>query len=228
MMENRSSLDQVLEEIHAAEQRAGRQPGSVRLMAVTKTVPAERVNEVVRAGVTLLGENRVQEFLSKKDDYLTGCEIHFIGTLQKNKVKYLIDTVDMIESVNSLSLAEEISRQAVKKGKVMPVLLEINIGEEASKSGLNPAGLPEMLEKIQAFPGIRVEGLMSIPPICETKAEIRRYFKEMHKLFLDTRAKKLDNINMNVLSMGMSGDFAEAIEEGSTQVRIGTRLFGSR
>ena len=228
MTGNKSSFETVLEEVHAAEQRAGRTPGSVRLMAVTKTVPAVRVNDAVRAGITLLGENRVQEFLGKKDEYLPDCEIHFIGTLQKNKVKYLIDTVDMIESVNSLELAMEISRQAQKKGRIMPVLLEINIGGEESKTGMKPENLLHILEKIQVLPGIQVEGLMAIPPVCNTEKEIRRYFQEMNKLFLDTRAKKLDNVNMNVLSMGMSGDFAVAIEEGSTEVRIGTHLFGSR
>lgn len=228
MTGSQSNFEEVSEQIREAERRAGRAENSVRLMAVTKTVPAERVNDAIRYGITLLGENRVQEYLQKKELYLPGAEIHFIGTLQKNKVKYLTDTVSMIESVNSLSLAEEIDRQAEKQGKTMNILLEVNIGEEHSKTGIGKEDLYGLLEKLPNLSSLRTEGLMCIPPVCDSESDLRRYFKEMHKLFIDIGTKKLDNINMNVLSMGMSSDFGIAIEEGATQVRVGTRLFGVR
>lgn len=194
-------------------------------MAVTKTVPAELVNVAIQEGIDLLGENRVQEFQSKRESYdLRKAEDHFIGHLQTNKVKYLADTVTMIESVSSYKLAEEIDRIMGKKQKKMPVLLEVNIGNEESKSGFEPNNLVENLEKLSKLSNISIKGLMCIPP----KGESEKFFYNIQKLFVDIKGKKLDNIDMSVLSMGMSADFEQAIQYGSNIVRLGTVLFGHR
>ena len=193
-------------------------------MAVTKTVPPEAVNEAIRCGITLLGENRVQEYLSKRDLYLPQSEVHFIGHLQTNKVKYICDNVDMIQSVDSLRLAEEINRLCERNGRVMDVLIEVNIGGEESKSGVSPEMLEELLYKASQLPNIRVKGLMCIPPAGGGEA----FFLKMQQIHLDISAKKSDNISMSILSMGMSGDYKEAVKYGSTLVRIGTKLFGAR
>ncbi len=194
-------------------------------MAVTKTVPAELVNVAIQEGIDLLGENRVQEFQSKRESYdLRKAEVHFIGHLQTNKVKYLADTVTMIESVSSYKLAEEIDRIMGKKQKKMPVLLEVNIGNEESKSGFEPNNLVENLEKLSKLSNISIKGLMCIPP----KGESEKFFYNIQKLFVDIKGKKLDNIDMSVLSMGMSADFEQAIQYGSNIVRLGTVLFGHR
>ena len=179
--------------------------------------------------MTLLGENRVQEYLDKRDQYeLEGCSVHFIGSLQTNKVKYIIDKVDMIQSVNSLKLAKEIQKRASGCGRVMDILLEVNIGEEESKSGIMPADLQELAKAVCEMPNLRLSGLMAIPPFDATAEQSRYYFSRMNDLFLDMQAKKLDNSNVRVLSMGMSGDFETAIECGSNLVRLGTILFGKR
>lgn len=194
-------------------------------MAVTKTVPAELVNVAIQEGIDLLGENRVQEFQSKRESYdLRKAEVHFIGHLQTNKVKYLADTVTMIESVSSYKLAEEIDRIMGKKQKKMPVLLEVNIGNEESKSGFEPNNLVENLEKLSKLSNISIKGLMCIPP----KGESEKFFYNIQKLFVDIKGKKLDNIDMSVLSMGMSADSEQAIQYGSNIVRLGTVLFGHR
>lgn len=194
-------------------------------MAVTKTVPAELVNVAIQEGIDLLGENRVQEFQSKRESYdLRKAEVHFIGHLQTNKVKYLADTVTMIESVSSYKLAEEIDRIMGKKQKKMPVLLEVNIGNEESKSGFEPNNLVENLEKLSKLSNISIKGLMCTPP----KGESEKFFYNIQKLFVDIKGKKLDNIDMSVLSMGMSADFEQAIQYGSNIVRLGTVLFGHR
>jgi len=223
------NIEEVRKQIRAAAERSGRDYNDITLMAVTKTFPAEAINAAFKSGITLFGENRVQELLEKLPQLdMTGRSAHLIGHLQTNKVKYIIDKVDMIESLDSLRLAKEIDKQAAKVGKVMDVLVEINIGMEASKSGIPAQQLPEFLDALKEFKNIRVKGLMAIPPFFENKENTRPYFAEMRKLFVDNMAKKSDNIDMTILSMGMSSDFDVAIEEGATLVRVGTKIFGKR
>ncbi len=196
----------------------------VRIMAVTKTVGYEAVNFAVRQGITLLGENRVQEYLEKKYFYLGNSEINFIGHLQSNKIKYIIDNVSLIQSVDSVKLANEIDRQALKHNKIMDVLVEVNIGSEKSKSGVMKNELIDILYQMSDMNNIRVKGLMTIPPVGNSE----RYFCEMQELFVDAKEKHIDNINMELLSMGMSADYVLAVKYGSNIVRIGTALFGAR
>lgn len=216
-------------EIGEAAIRSGRRPDDVRFMAVTKTVEAVYINHAIACGIDLIGENRVQEFLGKRDAlYLEHCEKHLIGHLQTNKVKQIVGQVDMIQSVGSFKLAKEIAKHSAQMQIVTPVLLEVNIGAEESKSGFLVKELYEELEKISELQGISVQGLMTIPPICDTKKESKHFFSKMHESFIDIRAKNIDNINMHILSMGMSGDFTAAVEEGSNLVRVGSALFGAR
>ncbi|BCI61071.1 YggS family pyridoxal phosphate-dependent enzyme [Solibaculum mannosilyticum] len=209
--------------------RSGRRPEDITLLAVTKTVAPDLINHAIECGVDKIGENRVQEFLSKKPDlHLDSVGVHLIGALQTNKVRKIVGEVEMIQSVDRIHLAREISRISEEKGLVTHCLVEVNIGEEQSKSGIPRDEAMELVEQIAELPGIQVEGLMSIPPICETSAQVRQYFSNMHQLFLDIKAKKLDNVCMKYLSMGMSGDYQEAILEGSNLIRPGTALFGLR
>ena len=217
----------VLEKYNCAVKTAGRRPDEVVLLAATKTVDCDTINYAIESGITHIGENRVQELLSKEQG-LKPARKHFIGHLQTNKAKDIISRVEMIESVDSCRLAEEISKQATKAKVNMDILLEVNIGFEHSKSGFLAEDLPSAIQKISVLEGVRVRGLMTIPPICEKKEESRKFFAQMYKLFLDISAKKIDNTNMSVLSMGMSHDFDVAIEEGATLVRVGTALFGKR
>ena len=231
MMEN-SLVDQIRErlrkiraEIEEVCLECGRDPSEVTLMAVTKTVPAEVVNLAIEEGITLLGENRAQELLAKYETYsLPAKQIHFIGHLQTNKVRQIIDKVGMIESVDSLRLAEEIDRCAAAKGITMDILLEVNIAEEPSKSGLLPGEIDSVLEGIGKLEHVKLRGLMVIPPVGEGAL----YFERANKLLIDIRAKKLDNSSMSILSMGMSSDYTDAIRFGSSIVRIGRGLFGER
>ncbi len=217
----------VLEKFDNALQKVGKTRNDVILLAATKTVDVDTINYAISKGVTHVAENRVQELTAKHDDLLPVHE-HFIGHLQTNKVKDVINRVELIQSVDSYKLANEISKQAIKNGKVMDVLLEINIGEEQSKWGFHYLEAEQAVRDIAKLEGIRVCGLMTIPPICESENEIRQYFKKMYKLFVDISNKKIDNSYMNILSMGMSGDFPIAIEEGANLVRVGTALFGKR
>ncbi len=225
----RDNLLRIREQIQTACARAGRPSDSVELLAVTKTVSPLLINEAIEAGVTAIGENRVQEYLGKKGDlHLDGVQTHLIGHLQTNKVKSIVGQVDMMQSVDSERLASAIGKASVAQGITTNVLLEVNIGREPQKSGVLPEELPQLLETVSALDGISVQGLMTVPPILDTEYEKRKIFSEMYQLFVDIRAKKLDNINMNILSMGMSGDFTEAILEGATTVRVGTAIFGYR
>ena len=219
----------IRETMAEAARQAGRDPSEIRLCAATKMNDAAAVRAAIEAGVDCCGENRVQEIQEKRPQgAYEGKPLHFIGHLQTNKVKYIIDKVDCIQSVDSVKLAKEISRLAEKIGRKMPVLIEVNIGGEESKGGIEKAALPELLEEIAVLPGIQVNGLMAIPPICAEKSVLCNYFSQMHQSFIDIRAKKIDNVFMNCLSMGMSSDYAEAIECGATMVRIGSSLFGPR
>lgn len=195
----------------------------VRLMVVTKTVPAEIVNTVIDCGADLLGENRVQEYLDKKDIYKPA-EVHFIGHLQSNKIKYIINSVECIHSVDSLELAKEISKAAEKNGKVMKVLAEVNIGGEESKFGFSPEKLNELVCGVSELHGIKLCGLMTIPP----KGNSEAHFAKMQELFCEMGKIKTENVSMDILSMGMSADYVEAIKYGSNIVRIGSGIFGAR
>lgn len=226
----RDNLQRIEEQIEKACDAAGRHREEVTLMAVTKTVSPERINAALSCGITCIGENRVQEFLEKQADLqLQGVQAHLIGHLQTNKVKRIVGQVDMIQSIDSEHLARAVSEAARQTPRgCVDVLVEVNIGGEESKSGVSPSLLPELLEKISTFSGIRVRGLMAIPPILPSEAEKRTIFSQMRKLFIDIRDKNVDNISMEILSMGMSMDYVEAIREGSTLVRIGSAIFGAR
>ena len=223
-------LDDINARIEKAAAAAGRRREEVGLMAVTKTVEPEKVNFAIEYGVKLLGENRAQELCAKYDAYhRDNVQIHFIGALQTNKVRSIIDKVSLIQSVDSLRLAQEINRLAQSRlNRPMDILIEVNIGGEQSKAGVDAALALELVQQAAALPFLRVRGLMCIPPICDSVAEQERYFEKMHRLFVDIGDKKLDNVNMDFLSMGMSGDFEAAIRHGSNLVRIGSSMFGNR
>ena len=215
--------------IQAAAIAAGRDPASVQLVAATKMNDADRVRQAIAAGVDICGENRVQEMLEKNSqDAYAGAPLHFIGHLQKNKVKQVVGLVSLIHGADSRELLEVISRTAINRGLVQDVLLEVNIGEEASKSGFRPEEIPGVLEFASTLPGLRVRGLMAIPPICAFPEENRPFFCRMEKLFVDNGEKKYDNVSMDFLSMGMSGDYTEAVACGANLVRVGTAIFGAR
>lgn len=228
---NRPEFEYILENykeicynVENAKVKCGRESEDVSIMAVTKTVEPEKINFAISQGITLLGENRVQEFLSKKDEYDKKADVHFIGHLQSNKVKYIINDVKLIQSVDSFKLAKEINRLAVKNTKTMNILIEVNIGDEESKSGVHVSALDELIEQISELENIRIKGLMAIPPIgCGEEV-----FEKMNELYMKQKAKNIDNVSMEILSMGMSGDYEQAIKHGSNLVRIGTKLFGAR
>lgn len=215
--------------IKDAAVRSGRSENDVRFMAVTKTVDPVYINHAVDCGIDLIGENKVQEFLCKKDALkLEKVEKHLIGHLQSNKVRKIITEVDMIQSVDSVSLAKEIERQAEKNNMIANVLIEVNVGGEDSKTGMDKSLFLESFAEIAEMKHISIKGLMTIPPICENNSELTKFFDEMYHMFIDIKAKKLDNVSMDVLSMGMSGDFEEAILCGSNLVRVGSAVFGPR
>ena len=211
---------------HAAE-KSGRNAKDIILLAATKTVEVDRINYAISEGLEYIGENRVQEFLSKKDCLLP-CHRHFIGHLQTNKVKDIVPFVELIHSVDSVRLAKEISKQSVKFNKTTDILLEVNVGNEQSKSGFLIEEVENAIIEIAKLPNIHVKGLMAIPPICETAEDNRKYFSIMYKLFIDISTKKIDNSSMDFLSMGMSDDYEVAISEGANIVRVGSALFGKR
>ena len=223
------NVEHVKAEIAQAAGAAGRDPAEILLVAATKMNDASAVRAAVRAGVDICGENRVQEMLEKNaQGAYEGTPLHFIGHLQKNKVRQVVGLCELIHSVDSLSLLQEIAKTAEKRGLVQDVLLEINIGNEESKSGFSPEEIGMALEEAAKMTAIRVRGLMAIPPICEKPEENRPFFLKMQKLFVDNCRKKYDNISMDFLSMGMSGDYTEAIRCGANMVRVGTGIFGPR
>ena len=223
------NVAQARRRIAAAAESAGRDPSEVRLLAATKMNDARRVRQAIEAGVDCCGENRVQEFLTKNAvNAYDGCGVHFIGSLQKNKVKYLVGAVELIHSVDSPGLMEEIERRAARLSVVAPALQEVNIGGEASKSGVSADGLPALLSLAGSCPHVQVRGLMAIPPAEKIPGENRNYFCRMYELFVDIREKKYDNVSMTELSMGMSADYEDAVRCGATIVRLGTALFGPR
>ncbi len=213
----------------AAARAAGRDPAEILLCAASKMNDAERVHEAVEGGVDCCGENRVQELTEKlpKGAY-TGKPVHFIGHLQTNKVGKVVGAVDLIQSVDRPELLAAVNKEALKKGLVQDILLEVNIGAEESKSGFAPEEIPALAARMGEFPGVHLCGLMAIPPISKKNGDNRKYFAEMANLFVDIRRKKYDNVHMVCLSMGMSDDFEDAIAEGSTMIRVGTAIFGAR
>ena len=223
------NVAKILSDIEKAAIAAGRDPKEITLCAATKMNDADRVREAIAAGVRCCGENRVQELTTKlADNAYEGAQLHFIGHLQTNKVKQVVGKVSLIQSVDSLRLLEAIEKEAAKQGICQDILLEINIGEEASKSGLQRDEIYGMLEKVAISSSLRVRGLMAIPPICQNPGDNNKFFEEMCNLSVDITAKKYDNVCMEILSMGMSDDYADAIAHGSTMIRVGTAIFGAR
>jgi len=223
----RDRVSLVLERIERAAARAGRSSAEIRLIAVGKMQPPERVGEAVEAGLTVFGENYVQE-AEEKIRAFPGLEWHMIGKLQRNKAKRAVSLFSWIQTVDSSRLLAELSRRCAEEGKEMPVLLEVNLGREPGKSGVHPENLPELLEESAAHPGIGVRGLMAIPPVGGKPEECRRWFAMLRELLAASRGRIPAGEAMNELSMGMSDDFEVAIEEGATMVRIGTAIFGGR
>ena len=219
----------VRENMALAARKAGRDPGEILLLAATKMNDADRVRQAILAGVDACGENRVQEMLEKQSlGAYAGAPLHFIGHLQKNKVKQVVGLAELIHGADSRELLETISRVAEGRGLVQDVLLEVNIGGELSKSGFAPEEVPAALEYAAALPALRVRGLMAIPPVCAAPEENRPFFLRMQKLFIDNGGKKYDNVSMDFLSMGMSGDYTEAIACGANLIRVGSGIFGPR
>ena len=219
----------IREKMNAAALAAGRDPQSILLCAATKMNDAQAVREAIAGGVNCCGENRVQELTAKlAEDAYRGAPVHFIGRLQTNKVKQVVGKVDLIQSVDRMKLLTAIQAEAAKQGIRQDILLEVNIGGEESKGGFAPAEIPEIVEKMCDFPNLRLCGLMAIPPVCEKPGENDKFFQEMLQLSVDITRKKGDNVSMDILSMGMSDDFADAIRCGSTMIRVGTAIFGQR
>lgn len=224
------NIKRIKDEITEAAIKSNRSPDAVRLMAVTKTVCAEYINHAIDScGIDLIGENKVQEFLAKRDFlHLDGVEKHLIGHLQTNKVKKIVGEVDMIQSVDSLRVAQSIANEAVKSGLQAKVLLEINIGDEDSKTGFDKVAFEESLAEISKLPNLIVKGLMTIPPICENTLDLEKYFEKMSAYYNEIKNGKYPNFDFEILSMGMSGDYKEAILHGSNLVRVGSAIFGAR
>lgn len=221
------NLTDVLERLDNALAKTGKSREDIILLAATKTVDSDTINYAISKGITYIGENKVQELLSKEND-IFDCHRHFIGHLQTNKVKDIINKVEMIHSVDSLKLAKEISKQAVKNQRNMDILLEVNIAGEESKWGFTAEETEQAVREIGKLPNLKIRGLMAIPPICNDAEENRPYFEGMKKLFVDISTKNIDNSSMDILSMGMSDDFDIAVSEGANLIRLGTALFGKR
>ena len=226
IFENVASIRQ---QIQAAAIASGRDSSAIKLCAATKMNDSEAVREAIRAGVDLCGENRVQELTQKlSENAYAGVPVHFIGQLQTNKVKQVVGKVDLIQSVDRLKLLSAIQAEAARQGICQDILLEINIGKEESKGGFRKEDIWEVLNILPEMPNVRVKGLMAIPPISQNPGDNRKFFQEMCNLSVDITAKKGDNVCMEILSMGMSDDFADAIACGSTMIRVGTAIFGPR
>ncbi len=222
------NLESVQKNIENACKKADRDLKNVQLIAVSKTKPVSMLQEAYDAGVRDFGENKVQEILEKYDKLPSDIRWHMIGHLQRNKVKYIIDKVTLIHSVDSLRLAEEISKEAVKHNLTMPILVELNIAGEESKFGMSFSECEEMIRAISKLPNLQIKGLMTVAPFVENAEENRQHFKAMKQLSVDIMTKNIDNVCMDILSMGMTGDYEVAIEEGSNMVRVGTGIFGER
>lgn len=222
------NLKDVEERIQAACDRSGRKREDVLLVAVSKTKPVEMIEEVMTAGIVDFGENKPQELRDKYEVLPQNLRFHMIGHLQTNKIKYIIDRVVLIHSIDSIHLAEAVNAEAKKHNRIMPVLVEVNVAQEESKSGFLVEKTENAIREIAKLSNIRVEGLMTIAPFVENAEENRQYFVKLRKLSVDIAAKNIDNVTMHHLSMGMTGDYEVAIEEGATMVRVGTGIFGER
>ena len=219
----------IQQQIRQAALAAGRNPDEIQLCAATKMNSADAVREAIRAGVSCCGENRVQELTAKlAENAYAGAPVHFIGHLQTNKVRQVVGRVDLIQSVDSQRLLAAIDREAARQGIVQDILLEVNIGQEAAKSGFAPEDILPVVDNFDSFSNIRLRGLMAIPPISRKSGDNLKFFLKMRQIYVDIWAKKKDNVAVDCLSMGMSGDFADAVACGSTMVRVGTAIFGAR
>ena len=219
----------IRETMAQAARDAGRAPEDIQLCAATKMNDADAVRAAIAAGVDCCGENRVQELQQKlPQGAYAGKPLHFIGRLQTNKVKYLVGTVDLIESVDRIELLETIDKLAQKRGVVQRILLEVNIAGQESKAGFTADEAAQLAEKMGDYPGVKLCGLMAIPPVSEHPGDNRIFFRQMRQLFVDIKGKTYDNVAMECLSMGMSDDYPDAIAEGSTMIRVGTAIFGAR
>ena len=222
------NLEQVRKNIEEACRAVNRDPGEVTLISVSKTKPVSMLQEAYDAGSRDFGENKVQEIMDKVPQLPSDIRWHMIGHLQRNKVKYIVDKVALIHSVDSLRLAETIEHEAAKHNVTVPVLIEVNVAQEESKFGLKTEEVLSLVESVAAFPHIHIEGLMTIAPYVEDPEENRGIFRQLKKLSVDIATKNINNVNMSVLSMGMTGDYQVAVQEGATMVRVGTGIFGER
>ena len=220
--------NEVKKHVEEACKRVGRDPREVTVIAVSKTKPVEMIEEAMEAGARVFGENKVQELCDKYEQLPKDLHWHLIGHLQRNKVKYIVDKAELIHSVDSLKLAEEISKEALKKNVEVNILIEVNVAEEESKFGVSVEETPVLVEEIAKLPGIHIQGLMTIAPYTTDPEENRPVFCTLKKLAVDIKKKNIDNVCMDVLSMGMTGDYQVAVEEGATLVRVGTGIFGER
>lgn len=224
----KENLAEVEKNICVACERAGRQRNEVTLIAVSKTKPVEMLQEIYDEGIRDFGENKVQEILTKSEEMPEDIRWHMIGHLQRNKVKLIVEQACLIHSVDSYRLAEEINIQAKKKNRTVPILVEVNIAEEESKFGIHKEDAIQLVQEIATLENLKIEGLMTIAPLVADPEENRTYFRNIRQLSVDITNKNIDNVTMNVLSMGMTGDYTVAIEEGATLVRVGTGIFGAR
>ncbi|MDD3222234.1 MAG: YggS family pyridoxal phosphate-dependent enzyme [Clostridia bacterium] len=224
----KENVDDVESRVQAACSRAGRKREEVTLIAVSKTKPVSAIYEVMETGIKDYGENKVQELCDKIDIIKEPLNWHMIGHLQRNKVKYIVDKVKLIHSVDSLRLAEQISVEAQKKSVETDILIEVNVAEETSKFGLSTDEVVQLVRDIAKLPAVHIKGLMTVAPFTDNPEDNRPYFKNLKQLAVDIAGKNIDNVTMNELSMGMTGDYEVAIEEGATMVRVGTGIFGAR
>lgn len=222
------NLSQIEEKIALACERAGRNREEVKLIAVSKTKPVEDIQEAIACGVRLFGENKVQELKEKMEILGENLEWHLIGHLQTNKVKYIVGKVSLIHSLENMRLAEALDKEAKKRKTTVDVLVEVNVAKEDSKFGIKPEDAEGFIRQVSEFENIRIKGLMTVAPYTDISEENRKYFRELKKIMVDLNSKNIHNVNMNVLSMGMTGDYEVAIEEGATLVRVGTGIFGNR
>lgn len=224
----KENIEAVQANIEAACQKAGRDPGEVTLIAVSKTKPLSDIEEAIDCGMMEFGENKVQELVDKIEHVSRPVHWHLIGHLQTNKVKYIADKGLLIHSVDSVKLAKEIQKEAVKKQADCNILLEVNVAREESKFGFTCEEVPDAVAEIAQLSNVHIQGLMTIAPFVENPEDNRVIFAKLHKLLLDIKSRNIDNVNMNVLSMGMTNDYTVAVEEGATMVRVGTGIFGAR
>ena len=224
----RENIENVKEKINNACIKAGRNVEEVTLIAVSKTKPLSDIEELILCGTKDFGENKVQELVDKYDNVSVPVNWHLIGHLQTNKVKYIVDKASLIHSVDSLKLAKEIQKEASKRNVISNILVQVNVANEDTKFGLDTSQVLQLVNEISILPNIRIKGLMTIAPYVENPEDNRPYFKELKQLLLDIKSKNIDNVDMSILSMGMTNDYEVAIEEGATMVRVGTGIFGER